>query len=312
MSESLFKKIALISFIFLGILLSNSVFAEEPITVFKDTKIVENKKYYLRLVNGDILTGEIVEIFIDEKEGEAIKIKTEIGTATIYGKQVAAFRLLDESYRQTNRIFLMPTAEPIGNNHFIGAFEGVFLYAGVGWEWLSVTAGRTFVPTVSGSEQFSLLTAKASVYHADNENTVGGVTIGLGGSLAFLNARNQIQNIFANATFTMTRTRLTGLLFYKAGNESFFTASAGTIGSVNVKYPNGAFGIGIGIDTKLTEWNDLHFIAEGWNNDIQVPFNSAALLGIRIGNTSVSADFGVVAFTAPAFVPFMSFSWTPF
>jgi hypothetical protein len=306
------KCILLLLFVLIGLVSGLSVYADEPITTFKDTKIIENKKYYLRLVNGDILTGEIVEIFIDEKEGEAIKIRTAIGTATIYGKQIAAFRVLDDSYRQSHRVFLMPTAEPIGNNHFIGAFEGVFLYAGGGWEWLSVTAGRTFVPTVSASEQFSLLTTKATVYHADNEGMPGGVSIAVGGSLAFLNASNQIQNIFANATFTMTRTRLTGLLFYKAGNESFFTASAGTIGSVNVKYPNGAFGIGIGLDTKLTEWNDLHFIAEGWNNDIQVPFNSAALLGIRIGNTAISADFGIIAFTAPAFVPFISFSWTPF
>ena len=312
MSEFMIKLIFLISFAVILTLTNNLAIAEEPITTFKDTKIVENKKYYLRLVNGDILTGEIVEIFIDDTEGEAIKIKTAIGTATVYGKQIASFRLLEDSYRQTHRIFLMPTAEPIGNNHFIGAFEGVFLYAGVGWEFLSVTAGRTFVPTVSASEQFSLITTKATVYHADNEGMPGGVSIAVGGSLAFLNAKNQIQNIFANATFTMTRTRLTGLLFYKAGNESFFTASAGTIGSVNVKYPNGAFGLGIGLDTKLTEWNDLHFIAEGWNNDIQVPFNSAALIGIRIGNTSISADFGIIAFTAPAFVPFMSFAWTPF
>lgn len=299
-------------FVLLGLASHSSSFGEEPITVFKETKIIDTKKYYIRLTNGDILTGEIVEIFIDEKEGEAIKMKTAIGTATIYGKQVAAIRLLEESYRQSHRIFLMPTAEPIGNNHFIGAFEGVFLYAGAGWEWLSVTAGRTFVPTISGTEQFSLFTTKATVYKSENETMPGGMSIAIGGSLAFLNARNQIQNIFANATFTMTKTRLTGLLFYKAGNESFFNATAGTIGNVNVKYPNGAIGLGLGLDSKLTEWNDLHVIAEFWNNDVQVPFNSAALLGIRVGNTALSADFGIIAFTAPAFVPFISFAWTPF
>ncbi len=306
------KLILSLVFALLGLTMYFPSLAEEPITVFKETKIIDNKKYYLRLTNGDVLTGEIVEIFIDDKEGEAIKMKTAIGTATIYGKQVAAIRLLEESYRQSHRIFLMPTAEPIGSNHFIGAFEGVFLYAGVGWEWLSVTAGRTFVPTISGSEQFSLLTTKATVYQAENETMPGGMSIAIGGSLAFLNARNQIQNIFANATFTMTKTRLTGLLFYKAGNESFFNATAGTIGNVNVKYPNGAIGLGLGLDSKLSEWNDLHVIAEFWNNDVQVPFNSAALLGVRIGNTALSADFGVIAFTAPAFVPFISFAWTPF
>ena len=312
MSVTMKRFVLACTLVVFGLMTTIHAYAEEPITVFKGEKIVDNKPYYLRLTNGNILTGEIVEIFIDEKDGEAVKIKTVIGTATVYAKQIAAFRLVEESYRQTHRVFLMPTAEPIGNNHFIGAFEGVFLYAGVGWEWLSVTAGRTFVPTISGSEQFSLMTAKATVYHADNENMPGGMSIAVGGSLAFLNAKNQIQNIFANATFTLTRTRLTGLLFYKAGNESFFTATAGTIGAANVKYNNGAFGIGLGLDTKLSEWNDLHFIAEGWNNDIELPFNSAALLGIRIANTALSADFGVIAFTAPAVVPFISFSWTPF
>ncbi|MBK9246540.1 MAG: hypothetical protein IPM69_00120 [Ignavibacteria bacterium] len=140
----------------------------------------------------------------------------------------------------------------------------------------------------------------------------GGVSIALRGSLAFLNAKNALQNIFGAVTFTMTKTKLTGLLFYKAGAQDFFNATAGTLGTVNVRYPNGAFGLGIGIDTKLSEWNDLRFIAEGWNNDISVPFNSAALLGIRISNTAVSADFGIAVFSAPAFVPCVSFVWTPF
>ncbi|MFN8358294.1 MAG: hypothetical protein U0264_00125 [Candidatus Kapaibacterium sp.] len=272
----------------------------------------DTKKHYVRLKNGDILTGFVLEIITDEKEGAGIKIKTAIGIATIYASQIADIRLLEEANRHTHRVYIMPTAEPIGTNHFISNFEGVFLYAGAGWKFLSVTAGRTFVPTVPGSEQFSLLTAKATVYQGDNDYMAGGVSIALGGSLGFLNAKNALQHIFGAATFTMTKTKLTGLVFYKAGAQDFFTATAGTLGSVNVKYPNGAFGIGIGIDTKLSEWNDLRFIAEGWNNDIAVPMNAAALLGIRIGNTSVSADFGIAVFPAPAIVPCVSFAWTPF
>lgn len=283
---------------------------ESPL--FKNIEPSETKKYYVRLNTGDILTGYVIEIVSDEKEGAGIKIKTAIGIATIYASQIADIRLQDEANRHTHRIYIMPTAEPIGTNHFISNFEGVFLYAGVGWKFLSVTAGRTFVPTVPGSEQFSLMTAKATVYQGDNDYMAGGVSIALGGSLAFLNAKNSLQHIFGAATFTMTKTKLTGNIFYKAGAQDFFTATAGTLGSVNVSYPNGAFGIGIGIDTKLSEWNDMRFIAEGWNNDIAVPFRSAALLGIRLSNTAVSADFGIAVFPAPAFVPCVSFAWTPF
>ncbi len=280
--------------------------------ILKNIEPSDSKKHYVRLKNGDILTGYILDIVTDDKEGAGIKMKTAIGIATIYASQIADIRPQEEANRHTHRLYIMPTAEPIGNNHFISNFEGVFLYAGVGWKFLSVTAGRTFVPTVPGSEQFSLVTAKATVYQGDNDYMAGGVSIALGGSLAFLNAKNALQHVFGAATFTMTKTKLTGLVFYKAGAQDFYTATAGTLGTANVKYPNGAFGLGIGIDTKLSEWNDLRFIAEGWNNDIAVPFNSAALIGIRISNTSISADFGIAVFTAPAFVPCVSFAWTPF
>ncbi|MBK9246539.1 MAG: hypothetical protein IPM69_00115 [Ignavibacteria bacterium] len=116
----------------------------------------------MRLKTGDILTGYIVELVTDETEGAGIKIKTAIGIATIYAKQIADLRLQEEANRHSHRLYIMPTAEPIGSNHFIGNYEGVFLYAGAGWKFLSVTAGRTFVPTVPSSEQFSVMTAKAT------------------------------------------------------------------------------------------------------------------------------------------------------
>jgi hypothetical protein len=49
-----------------------------------------------------------------------------------------------------------------------------------------------------------------------------------------------------------------------------------------------------------------------WNSDITKPSNSGILLGFRIGNSNVSADFGLAIFTTPYFIPFTSFVWTPF
>lgn len=110
MSVTMKRFVLACTLVVFGLMTTIHAYAEEPITVFKGEKIVDNKPYYLRLTNGNILTGEIVEIFIDEKDGEAVKIKTVIGTATVYAKQIAAFRLVEESYRQTHRVFLMPTA----------------------------------------------------------------------------------------------------------------------------------------------------------------------------------------------------------
>jgi hypothetical protein len=36
------------------------------------------------------------------------------------------------------------------------------------------------------------------------------------------------------------------------------------------------------------------------------------MLGLRVSNTAVSADFGMAFFTAPAIAPYFGFSWTPF
>jgi hypothetical protein len=57
--------------------------------------------------------------------------------------------------------------------------------------------------------------------------------------------------------------------------------------------------------------NDVHVICELWNPDIAKPMNSGALLGLRIANTHVAADFGLSVWTAPAIAPFVSFVWTP-
>src|ERR1700754_4350576 len=71
-------------------------------------------RYYLRLTGGDILTGVIVDVFEDQDKGEAIKFKTSIGTATIYASQIEELSPVEEAYPHSHRVFLMPSAEPIG------------------------------------------------------------------------------------------------------------------------------------------------------------------------------------------------------
>lgn len=272
------------------------------------------QKYYLRLVNGDILSGVLVDVFDDEEQGEAIKIKTAVGTATVYASQIAELTLMEKVYPHSHRVFIMPTADPISSNHFVGLYELFLLYGGAGIaDIVSITAGRTIIPTIPSSDQVSLVNVKATLYREDNATMPGHISFALGANLAWLNAPNQLLNLYGVGTFTGARARITGVLFYKARGEDVVLAQAGTIGSTFINYEKGSVGIGVGLDTKLTDGRyDVHVIGELWNHNIARPTNTAVLLGIRLWNTTFSADFGLTFFTAPAVVPVANFVWTPF
>lgn len=298
----------------LPLLLAISTFASAQTFSLDDLQPSSTEKYYLRLTTGDILTGFIVEIIDDEEQGEGIKIKTAIGTATVYAVQIAELTPFKTLYPHQHRIFIMPTADPIGDNHFIGLYELFFLYGGMGiGDIVSITAGRTIVPSVPSSDQVSVLNVKTTLYHRENQTMPGHMSFALGANLAWLNARNQLLNLYGVGTFTGARARITSVLFYKATGDDIALASAGTIGNTTIHYEKGSVGLGIGLDTKLTEGRyDVHIIGELWNHNISRPTNTAIMLGIRLWNTTFSADFGLTFFTAPAAAPVANFVWTPF
>ncbi|GAB1429330.1 hypothetical protein MASR2M18_01610 [Ignavibacteria bacterium] len=270
-------------------------------------------RYQLRLTNGDILTGTIMGFADDSTDGEGIRFRTVIGNATIYASQIAEIVPLEESYRQNHRLFLMPSADPIGKNHFAGLFELLFLYAGAGYGPVSVTAGRSLVPGLTGSEQLSLLNAKFTFSQIPNETMPGGFSVAAGINLAWANSANQIIHPYLVSTFTLTRTRVTAAFFGKFGGAGdAFLITAARYGEIPVQYSNGSVGLALGIDTRFSERHGLHFVGEFWNADLTSPRKSAAMLGLRVSNTAVSADFGMAFFTAPAIAPYFGFSWTPF
>jgi hypothetical protein len=304
-------RIAVLSLCFFVVLIAN-VYARN--ISLEDYRSHIGQSYYLRLINGDVLSGVLVDVFDDEEHGEAVKLKTAIGTATIYAEQIAELTPMDEVYPHAHRIFIMPTADPIGNNHFVGLYELFFLYGGVGIaDIVSITAGRTIVPLIPSSDQISTVNIKATLYREDNKTMPGHISFALGANLAWLNAPNQLLNMYGVATFTGARARISGVLFYKATGEDVITLNGGTIGSTLLNYERGSVGIGVGLDTKLTDGRyDIHVIGELWNHNIARPTNTAVMLGFRLWNTTFSADFGLTFFTAPAVVPVANFVWTPF
>ncbi len=285
------------------------VLAESPL--FKNIKANEKDEYYLRLKNGDELSGYIIEIIDNKEDGDGIRFKTEVGKAIIYDFQISELRLKSELYRHNNRLYFMNTAEPINNNHFIGNYELLFLYGGIGLvDVASINFGTSLVPGQT-NDQLTNLNIKFTLLNEPFESMDGKMTLALGSSYSHINKTTEFLHFYGVSTFSGKRSNLSIGLFYKAGLSD--------IGEIRVfdrlypfTYGNGSFGLNLGLDTKFTESNDLHFIGELWNSDISKPTNTGILLGLRLTNTKFSADFGMAMFTQPFIAPFFSFVWTPF
>jgi hypothetical protein len=291
-------------------------------------------EYLVRLVNGDIITGKIVEILSSEAiakelqkktaktanqeaeravEGEAIRLETALGTLTIFAAEIVELLPRKQFYRHNHRLYIMPTAEPISGNAVIGLWELLFAYAGVGiTDYVSVTAGRSLVPGILPSEQATLVNLKVTPYVTELDESGSRFFTCIGGNVALINEGNIFGHVYAGATFKGVRTSITGQIFFKANEPNTYTIRGGNLFSFSTTYPQGTFGLGLGLDSRLSDHHDLHFIGELWNADILRPSNSALLVGLRLCNTSISMDFGVAIVPQPLAVPFVSFAWTPF
>jgi hypothetical protein len=271
-----------------------------------------NKEYVVSLFSGDVLYGYVVEFTEDTLDGEGIRFRTEIGTATIFADQIKEIIPENEYYKHMHRIFLQPTAEPIGSNAFIGAFELVFLYMGFGIsDFLSITAGRSILPIAPSSHQISEFNAKVSFYSEEFQDFVHKVSFAAGFNLAFANHNNRFTHYYITASALFPKTIITGSVFLKTGSGDAYRFRFDNE-AADFFYEDGSVGVGFGFDTRLSERSGLHAIGEIWNSNVLIPTNSGALLGLRLAGRSFAADFGFAFTTNPFFVPFTSFVWTPF
>ena len=302
--KSLFLYIALISLCICSALADQSI--------LDDFKPKYGSLYLVRLTNGDLLSGYLTEMSIDADSVTFIKIKTLIGTATVYDYQISDIILKEDEYKHSHRVYLLPTAEPIKSNHFLGNYELVFFYLGFGIsDFFSFTAGRSVIPNIPSYQQLSVANAKFTVYQDSFDSLAKGIYLAVGGNLAWLNHNNQLAHLYGVSTIDFGRTKLSANLFYKIGAQDYYILNFWNY-SQPLIYTNGAFGLGLGLDSKLPQRNDIHIIAELWNNDIAKPTHTTILMGLRICNTTFSADFGLSFFAQPFIAPFVSFIWTPF
>ncbi len=266
----------------------------------------------VRLNNGDVFSCELLNYEVEDGKVTKLEVATAIGKTKIFADEIAEIMHYQDYNRHSHRIYILPTAEPISGNHFIGNYEILFFYFGFGVsDYLSITAGRSVIPSIRSQEQISVVNAKATLFQQYWESMEGNMSIALGGNYALVNSNNVISHLYSAVSFRGAKSILTASVFAKIGQNDYYEARFGE-NFLPFSFENGSFGFALGLDTRFSSTRDIHFIGELWNSNITKPGSSGLLLGFRIANTKVAADFGIAVFGSPYFVPFTSFTWTPF
>jgi hypothetical protein len=287
------------------IVISHSLFSKVDLKNF----VAKNEMYYIRLLTGDELIGEIKDV-VNNDDGDGVKVKTEIGTATIYDFQIAEIIPYSDYYKNGNRVYFLPTADPI-KGMYLSNYQLIYMNFGVGVaDIASITLGRTLLPA-SNTENITNLNLKATLLNEKFDSYDGYMTMAAGLNYAATTQGNYFLHAYGATTFRGERSALTLNVFYKAGATDI-TPIRLFDNTLFANYPNGSFGLGIGLDSRFKNSKDIHFIGELWNIDISRPTNTAVLLGIRMANTRFTADFGFAVFTQPAILPFTQFTWNIF
>jgi hypothetical protein len=319
----------LITFLFSAKVFSFSLkeFAEH---FYKDNN--NSLEYTVMLKNGDVISGKIISVADGSTEiathsarnddtsdnDTYIHIETFAGKIIIYEDEIVSIKAKKGDTRQNHSLYIMPTANPISNNHFIGNYELVLIYGGIGLtDWVSLTAGHTMIPETRSSDQISVVNAKVSLPAITDKAHIfsSNLRFALGGNLAWVNSHNKMLHLYGVATFNSFYTLNSSFsvgVFYKAGYQDYPSTVRLFDRIMAFDYPDGSFGICAGIERRLEWRNDLSLIMEIWNSDVMNAANTAFLLGFRLSGTKVYADFGLSIFTQPFVIPFFSFVWMPF
>ena len=258
--------------------------------------------YIVVMKGGDSFRGDVIS-YTDS----TITVQTEFNRVVLPKSAIEEFVPVDGPHLRRPQHFLMPTGSPNGPGGFISNYELGFLYGGIGiGQAATVTAGATIVPTISLASQLYHLNAKVTVQQQEE------IDIAVGASYTFITTREPYAHLYGVATAPLGTGRYSAMVFYKiSGDDRAPLRIDGPGNDTNrlTLFYEGALGIALGVDAPLFGRDDMAFFAEIWNNDVTRPQNTASVLGVRVFNEELSADFGVALFSAPLVLPATSFTW---
>lgn len=240
--------------------------------------------------------------------------------AKIFEWQVLELVLVDDAYRQSNRVFFLPTAEPISKNHYVGNTELFVWTAGIGfWDYVSVNMMRSTLPWIESRYQFSQLNVKASIYRQEYETMKGHMNLAAGAETNLVQRRQSSirfvsqRYVYASAVaidghgihehVERIHDQRSGRLpsvcrqFWQCDRE---LSSGGSRFCLRLRHPI-AGQTGPPCDSRALERQS--FVGQQHRLSSEVcALPTAASLWI----------LGMSALTTPTVIPVTSFSWTPF
>ncbi len=272
--------------------------------------------YYVRLQNGDILTGKIFDYIVDKENGPGIRLQTEIGKATIYENQISEIVPMNKINKHSHRSLLLPTAKPIGPNHYAGLYELIFPAVGIGiTDYVSVIGARSIIPGIFPNEQISLINAKVTFLN-ENLETLKDNTISMafGVNSLWVNTNNNISHLYFVTTYETYKVRMSGLVFLKLGSPDVYPFTFSPYLAGNIFLSRNSPGAGLTMDILFNDTHNLFAFGEVWMTTFRPNSSNTVniIAGVRMADTRVSADLGFLFTTAPALIPIAVFTWTPF
>jgi hypothetical protein len=261
--------------------------------------------YIVQMKSGDSFRGNLVA-----HTDTTVTIVTEFGRVSIDKRLVASFIPLDGPYRRRAHHFLMPSASPNGPGGFISNYELGFYYAGFGLgNGATITAGATIVPGIPLKHQLYHAGAKFTIERSEEYE------LALGAAYTFLTTDHPYGHVYAVGTFPAGTARYSAMIMYRATGDDVARLRIAPFGSTDTTditvFYDGAVGAAFGFDGPAFGRDDMMWVGEIWNNDITKPQNTVSMVGIRLMNETLSADFGIALFTAPFVAPVFSFTWRP-
>lgn len=275
------------------------------LTTTATAQLRDSLQYIVQMKSGDAFRGNLVA-----HSDSTVTVATEFGRVTLDKGMVESFIPLDGPYRRRPHHFLMPSASPAGPGVFLSNYELGFYYGGIGLGYgATITAGATIVPGVPLADQ---------LYHAGAKFTIErneDYELALGAAYTFFTTDHPYGHIYGVGTFPAGTARYSAMLFYRATGEDVSRIRIAPFGSADTTdltlYYEAAIGAAFGFDAPALGRDDMMWIGEIWNNDLSKPQNTVSMVGIRVMNEKLSADFGLALFTAPFIAPVFSFAWRP-